>query len=133
MKHLKLTKDQECYQRMAERLGHVCRNLISDHDQPPTSHRTMMRHILRTLSSDPGNIDVVYRHMLEEEFQNKWLCVKAMCDDDWEGDVWSVDNSCGYCKGGNKAEDPITLCYQIKPREGKMALYREIGIIRVSK
>lgn len=122
--------DQEdSYQQLAGKLSHVCWNMIPDSEQPPESHKTMMKHILHVLSQHPDNTEIVYNHMFGEEFQHKWLCLKAMCDPEWQGVVWLVDGSCRYCNSPDRA-DLVTLCYRIQPNRNYMALYREVGTVR---
>ncbi|KAM7222810.1 hypothetical protein V8F06_001708 [Rhypophila decipiens] len=122
-------EDQEKYQKLAGKLSHICWNLIPDSDQPPESHKTMMKHILHVLSQHQDNTETVYNHMFGEEFQHKWLCLKAMCDPEWQGAVWLIDGACRYCNHPSRA-DPVTLCYQILPSREEMATYREVGIVR---
>ncbi|KAK3330543.1 hypothetical protein B0H66DRAFT_586883 [Apodospora peruviana] len=125
---VKLSEDQEKYQGLAAKLTHICWNLIPDSEQPPESHKTMMKHLLRILSQHPENPETVYDYMFGETFQDKWLCLKAICDTEWQGLVSLADGNCRYCKG-RRHPDPVTLCYQIRPSRGRMAMYREVGIV----
>ncbi|KAM7209683.1 hypothetical protein V8F20_000086 [Naviculisporaceae sp. PSN 640] len=120
---------RENYEQLAGKLSHICWNMVPDPDQPPESHKTMMQHILRILSQNPDNVEIVYNYMFGEEFQNKWLCLKAMCDTQWQGVVWLVDGACRYCDDPHGAE-PVTLCYRIQPNRNNNALYREVGVVR---
>ena len=124
-----LSEDQEKYQRLAGKLAQIVWNLIPDSEQPPESHQTMMKHLLRVLSDQPDNPEIVHNHLYGEEFQDTWLCLKAMCDPEYQGVVSLVDGRCRYCRNPRRSE-AVTLCYQIMPRKDRMSVYREVGIVR---
>lgn len=120
---------QEEYQKLAGKLSHICWNMTPDPDQPPESHKTMMQHILGLLSQKADNVEIVYSHMFGEESQHKWLCLKAMCDPEWQGAVRLVDGACRYCNNPGRT-DPVTLCYRIQPNRNCNALYQEVGVVK---
>ncbi|KAK0613076.1 D-arabinono-1,4-lactone oxidase-domain-containing protein [Bombardia bombarda] len=119
-----LNREQAKYQDLAGQLSSICKNLLPDLDHPPASHKTMMKHILENLSSHAKNTGIVYGYLHKSQYYDLWLCVKAMCDAGWSGGARVGDEGCRYCKKGGKP-DLITLCLQIKPRRGQMAIYRE--------
>lgn len=125
-------KEQNEYQDLARKVSHIIQNVVPDGNQPPATNETMIQHILKCLASHPGNPEYVHKQLGKEEHQGRWLCIKAMCDNKWEGPVSMATREidCKYCKK-NLAGDPVTLCYQIKPRDGRVALYREVGTLRV--
>lgn len=126
------TREQNEYQDLARKVSHIVQNVVPDSNQPPATNETMIQHILKCLSSHPGNPAYVHKQLGKEEHQGQWLCIKAMCDNKWEGPVSmaSREVECDYCKK-NLTGDPVTLCYQIKPRHGRVALYREVGTLRI--
>ncbi|KAK1780533.1 hypothetical protein QBC45DRAFT_103899 [Copromyces sp. CBS 386.78] len=126
------SKEQNEYQELARKASHIIQNVVPDSNQPPATNETMIQHIMKCLSSHPGNPEYVHKQLGKEEYQGQWLCIKAMCDNKWEGPVSMATREidCKYCKK-NLTGDPVTLCYQIKPRHGRVALYREVGTLRV--
>ena len=126
------SKEQNEYQDLARKVSHIIQNVIPDSNQPPATNETMIQHIMKCLSSHPGNPEYVHKQLGKEEYQGQWLCIKALCDNKWEGPVSMATREidCKYCKK-NVDGDPVTLCYQIKPRHGRVALYREVGTLRV--
>ncbi|KAK3354921.1 hypothetical protein B0H65DRAFT_29457 [Neurospora tetraspora] len=126
------SKEQNEYQDLARKVSHIIQNVVPDSNQPPATNETMIQHIMKCLSSHPGNPEYVHKQLGKEEHQGQWLCIKAMCDNKWEGPVSMAtrETDCKYCKK-NLSGDPVTLCYQIKPRHGRVALYREVGTLRV--
>ncbi|KAK3393199.1 hypothetical protein B0H63DRAFT_443462 [Podospora didyma] len=112
--------------QLAGKLAYMVQSLIPDPEQPP-AHEMMMKHILEMLADHPENPGLVYRAMTEEQFQNKWVCVEAVCDAYWLGTVWLVDGKCSFCAGMKQGD--IGLCSQVKPRTDQLARYREFGTV----
>lgn len=126
------SREQNEYQDLARKVSYIIQNVVPDSNQPPATNETMIQHFMKYLSSHPGNPEYVHKQLGKEEYQGQWLCIKAMCDNKWEGPVSMAtrDTECKYCRR-NLSGDPVTLCYQIKPRHGRVALYREVGTLRV--
>ncbi|KAK3397902.1 hypothetical protein B0T20DRAFT_480113 [Sordaria brevicollis] len=126
------SREQNEYQELARKVSRIIQNVVPDSNQPPATNETMMQHIMKCLSSHPGNPEYVHKQLEKKEHQGHWLCIKAMCDNKWEGPVSMATREveCKYCTK-NLTGDPVTLCYQIKPRRGGVALYREVGTLRI--
>jgi len=121
------------YRRLAGKLNKLCRNLVPDYGNPPSSSYTMMKHVLQSISTDAKNIDVVSDHVFGGRFDREWLCLKAMCDRWWKGPIHLTGGECTYCNRCQEELGPVTLCYQIKPMLNQVSIYREIAVLRANR